>query len=115
MSEPYPAEQRRFGGEVVAEGARAPGSPVDPEADARGGGLGTGDVDPTPSQSEPPEPDQQRENAQRQVQDDGVNPEESARGRTCATCGSVPLPGGHCECSYPSFDAQNHRTDGADE
>jgi hypothetical protein len=29
------------------------------------------------------------------------------RGRTCPMCGSMPLPGGHCKCSYTGFDARN--------
>ena len=77
MGDPYPPEQRRFGGEVIAEGVRASGSPIDPEADARGGGLGTGDVDPATGQSQATEGEPRREGPQPEVDDGGTDPNRS--------------------------------------
>jgi hypothetical protein len=63
MSEPYPQEQWRLAGEVVETGVRAPGAPVDPEADAEGGGLGTGEIDIAPDGTAP-EPGSQPDSAE---------------------------------------------------
>ena len=42
------------------------------------------------------------------VGDANLQSGEDLRGHTCPACGTIPLPGGHCECTYANFDAMNH-------
>ena len=69
---------------MVAEGVRAPGSPVDPEADARGAAPGTTDVDI----SSQPAPKTGLSSAPQQGRFTGDNADY---GRTCPTGGSMHL------------------------
>jgi hypothetical protein len=51
---------------------------------------------------------QGRSPGRRNVGDANSQAGEDLRGHTSPACGTIPLPGGHCECTYANFDATNH-------